>query len=140
MISNIVTQNGSCFICEMRRGQQKHYWTTIEETILVESLLELHSDQTWWANTSFKNGYLEKIEATMEARLLRYGLKVFSYIQPQIKTLKANYFTITELLTLSGFEANKEKMMFVFEKSVYYETTKVCMYINHHLKPVDIVI
>ncbi|KAB2608596.1 hypothetical protein D8674_011764 [Pyrus ussuriensis x Pyrus communis] len=60
----------------------------------------------------------------MEARLLGCGLKVFSYIQPRIKTLKAKYFTITELLALSGFEGNKEKMMFVCEKSVYYETTK----------------
>ncbi|RXH76999.1 hypothetical protein DVH24_019887 [Malus domestica] len=116
--------NGTCFICKTRKGQQKHYWTTIEETILVESLLELHSDPTWRANTSFKNGYLEKIEAMMEAKLPGCGLKAFPYIQSQIKTLKAKYFVVTELLALSGFEGNKEKMMFVCEKSVYDETTR----------------
>ncbi|CAN6718760.1 unnamed protein product [Malus baccata var. baccata] len=116
--------NGTCFICKARKGQQKHYWTTIEETILVELLLELHSDPTWRANTSFKNGYLEKIEAMMEAKLPGCGLKVFPYIQPRIKTLKAKYFVVTELLALSEFERNKEKMMFVCEKSVYDETTR----------------
>ncbi|KAM1759355.1 hypothetical protein FF2_008221 [Malus domestica] len=54
------------------RGQQKHYWTTTEDTILVESLLKLHSDPTWRADTGFKNGYLGKIEVMIEAKLPRF--------------------------------------------------------------------
>ncbi|KAM2475741.1 hypothetical protein PS1_008298 [Malus domestica] len=76
------------------RGQQKHYWTSTEDTILVESLLELHSDPTWRADTGFKNGYLGKIEVMIEAKLP------------------------------SGFEWNEEKMMLAYEKSAYDETTK----------------
>ncbi|CAN6685443.1 unnamed protein product [Malus baccata var. baccata] len=80
------------------RGQQKHYWTTTEDTILR-------------ADTGFKNGYLGKIEAMMEAKLLGCGLKASPHIESHIKTLKEKYFALTELLALSGFEWNEEKMM-----------------------------
>ncbi|RXH97394.1 hypothetical protein DVH24_007740 [Malus domestica] len=86
------------------KGQQKHYWTTTEDTILVESLLELHSDPTWRADTSFKNSYLGKIEAMMEAKLLGCGLKASPHIESRIKTLKEKYFALTELLALSGMK------------------------------------
>ncbi|CAN6562247.1 unnamed protein product [Malus baccata var. baccata] len=99
-------------------------WGTAEYTILVESLLELHSVPTWQADTGFKNGYLGKIEAMMEAKLPGCGLKVCPYIESRIKTLKAKYFALTELLSLSEFEWNEEKMMLVCEKSVYDETVK----------------
>ncbi|CAN6708654.1 unnamed protein product [Malus baccata var. baccata] len=106
------------------RGQHKHYWTTTEDTILVESLLELHGDPTWRADTGFKNGYLGKIEVMMEAKLPRCGLKASPHIESRIKTLKATYFALTELLALSGFEWNEEKMMLACEKSAYDEATK----------------
>ncbi|XP_050125783.1 uncharacterized protein LOC126603069 [Malus sylvestris] len=99
-------------------------WGTTEDTILVESLLELHSDPTWRVDTSFKNGYLGKIEAMMEAKLLGCRLKVSPHIESRIKMFKAKYFALTELLALSGFEWNEEKMMLACEKSVYDETTK----------------
>ncbi|TQD87259.1 hypothetical protein C1H46_027183 [Malus baccata] len=77
------------------RGQQKRYWTTNEDTILVESLLELHSDSTWRASIGFKNGYLGKIEVMMEAKLPGFRLKASPHIESHIKTLKAKYFAIT---------------------------------------------
>ena len=93
---------------------------------LNHCLLELHSDPTWRADTGFKNGYLGKIEAMMEAKLPGCELKVSPHIESRIK--KAKYFALTELLALSGFVWNEEKMMLACEKSVYDETTKVCIY------------
>ncbi|KAB2607171.1 ATPase WRNIP1 [Pyrus ussuriensis x Pyrus communis] len=47
----------------------------------------------------------------MEAKLPGCGLKAFPHIESRIKMLKAKYFALTELLALSGFEWNEEKMM-----------------------------
>ncbi|KAB2623898.1 hypothetical protein D8674_037851 [Pyrus ussuriensis x Pyrus communis] len=106
----------------IERRQQKHYWTTTEDTILVESLLELHNDPTWRADIGFKN--VGSYDAMMEAKLPGCGLKASPHIESRIKMLKAKYFALTELLALSGFEWNEEKMMLACEKSVYDETTK----------------
>ncbi|RXI01017.1 hypothetical protein DVH24_001251 [Malus domestica] len=97
----------SCFDSWYRKGQQKHYWTTTKDTILIESLLELHSDQTWRVDTGFKNGYLGKIETIMEAKFPGCRLKASPHIESRIKTLKAKYFALIELLALSGFEWNE---------------------------------
>ncbi|TQD75383.1 hypothetical protein C1H46_039076 [Malus baccata] len=60
----------------------------------------------------------------MEAKLPGCGLKASPHIESHIKTLKAKYFALTELLALSGFEWHEEKMMLACEKSAYDEITK----------------
>ncbi|CAN6689005.1 unnamed protein product [Malus baccata var. baccata] len=60
----------------------------------------------------------------MEAKLPRCGLKASPHIESRIKTLKAKYFALTELLALNGFEWNEEKMMLACEKNAYDEATK----------------
>ncbi|PQQ03133.1 ATPase WRNIP1 [Prunus yedoensis var. nudiflora] len=87
----------------------------------MESLKELYHDTTWRADTGFKNDYLDKLECMLEAKIPDCGLKASPHIESRVKTLKLKYFALTEMLSLSRFGWNEEKMMLVCEKSVYDE-------------------
>ena len=107
------------------RGMNKHFWTIAEDAILVESLQELNQNTMWKADCGFKNGYLAQLETMMEAKLPNCGLKASPHIESQVKTLKAKYCALHELLSQSGFGWNDEHMMLMCEKNVYDKWVKV---------------
>ncbi|KAK0590106.1 hypothetical protein LWI29_022765 [Acer saccharum] len=102
----------------------KHFWTIAEDAILVESLQELNQNTMWKAYCGFKNGYLAQLETMMEAKLPNCGLKASPHIESRVKTLKAKYCALHELLSQSGFGWNDEHMMLMCEKNVYDEWVK----------------
>ena len=61
----------------------------------------------------------------MEAKLPNCGLKASPHIESRVKTLKAKYCALHELLSQSGFGWNDEHMMLMCEKNVYDEWVKV---------------
>ncbi|TXG48559.1 hypothetical protein EZV62_024434 [Acer yangbiense] len=78
----------------------------------------------WKAYCRFKNGYLAHLETMMEAKLPNCGLKASPYIESQVKTLKAKYCALHELLSQSGFGWNDEHMMLMCEKKNVYDYWK----------------
>ncbi|XP_062088961.1 uncharacterized protein LOC133795528 [Humulus lupulus] len=106
------------------RGQNKHYWTPIEENALIDCLLELSQNPTWRADFGFKNGYLQQIEIMLETKLQRSGLKASPHIESCIKTSKGKYCCLTEMLSLSGFGWDNEHVMLLCEKSAFDEWVK----------------
>nr|XP_011464620.1 PREDICTED: uncharacterized protein LOC105351564 [Fragaria vesca subsp. vesca] len=101
------------------RGQNKRYWTDEENDKLLESLLELHHDKKWKADTGFKNGFLKQLQHVMESKLPGCGILANPHIKSRIKTLKTKYVAVAEMLNQSGFSWNEQEMMLVCEKSVY---------------------
>ncbi|TXG63780.1 hypothetical protein EZV62_010774 [Acer yangbiense] len=79
----------------------------------------------WKADCGFKNGYLAQLETMMEAKLPNCGLKASPHIESRVKTLKAKYCALHELLSQSGFGWNDEHMMLMCEKNVYDEWVKI---------------
>ncbi|XP_024156095.1 uncharacterized protein LOC112164088 [Rosa chinensis] len=106
------------------RGQNKRFWTTKEDDVLVSSLLELYHDPKWRADTGFKNGYLQKLQDMIEAKLPNCGILANPHIESRIKTLKGKYVALSEALSQSGFGWNEEAMMLDCERSVFDEWAK----------------
>lgn len=59
-------------------------------------------------------------------------MKASPHIESRLKTLKQKFNALNEMLSLSGFVWNEEKMMLVCEKSVYDEWLKVTRHIFIH--------
>ncbi|KAL6146838.1 hypothetical protein ACLB2K_057515 [Fragaria x ananassa] len=57
----------------------------------------------------------------MEAKLPGHGILTNPHIESHIKTLKAKYVVLSEMLNQSGFSWNEQEMMLVCEQSVFIE-------------------
>lgn len=91
----------------------------------MESLLELHHDKKWKADNGFKNGYLKHLQSMMKSKLPGHGILANPHIESRIKTLKAKYAALYEMLNQNGFSWNKQEMMVVCEQSVFNEWVEV---------------
>ncbi|KAL6184451.1 hypothetical protein ACLB2K_045852 [Fragaria x ananassa] len=60
----------------------------------------------------------------MEAKLPGHGILANPHIESRIKTLKAKYAALSEMLNQSGFSWNEQEMMLVCEQSVFTEWVK----------------
>ncbi|CAL9019553.1 unnamed protein product [Prunus brigantina] len=79
--------------------------------------MELHQNTNWRADSSFKNGYLNKLETMLKVKLPNSGLKASPHIESRVKTLKGKYGALADALSQSGFGWNEEEMMLVCEKN-----------------------
>ena len=98
-----------------------------QDDALVEALLELSQNAIWRADCGFKNGYLLQLEAMMEAKLPGCGIKSSPHIESRAKWFKQKYSAMTDMLALSGFGWDNDKMVLQCEKNVYDEYVKVCV-------------
>ncbi|BFG41001.1 hypothetical protein CerSpe_272750 [Prunus speciosa] len=85
----------------------------------MECLMELHQNINWRGDSGFKNGYLNKLEIILEAKLPNSWLKASPHIESRVKTLKGKYGALADTLSQSGFGWNEEDMMLVCEKGVF---------------------
>ncbi|XP_021809838.1 uncharacterized protein LOC110753277 [Prunus avium] len=106
------------------RGLNKRFWTTKEDSALVESLQELYHDTSWRDDNGFKNGYLGHIEAMLEFKLPGCGIHASPHIESRVKTLKKKYSALCEMLAQNGFGWDDEQMMLVCDRRVYDEWVK----------------
>lgn len=61
----------------------------------------------------------------MEVKLLGYGLKVSPPIESQVKWFKQKYCFMHNILYVSSFGWDNEKVMITCENGVFYEYVKV---------------
>ena len=99
----------------------------------MECLMELHQNTNWRGDSSFKNGYLNKLETMLEVKLPNSGLKASPHIESRVKTLKGKYGALADALSQSGFGWNEEEMMLVCEKSVFDAWAKVNLSISYSM-------
>ncbi|PON33240.1 Myb/SANT-like domain containing protein [Parasponia andersonii] len=109
---------------ERGRGKNKHYWTIDEDAALLDSLHELYQNTLWRAECGFKNGYLAQLETMLVRKLPGSELKASPHIESRIKTLKAKYYALSEMLCHKGFDWNDKQMMLICERKVYIDWVK----------------
>ncbi|POO03065.1 hypothetical protein TorRG33x02_011260 [Trema orientale] len=99
----------------------KRFWTTDENNKLIEALLEIYNEGKYKAEGNFKVNHLTTIERYLEIYLSGCGLKAKPHIESRMKTLKAQFCTVYEMLTgpnCSGFRWDADMNLIYAEKLV----------------------
>ncbi|KAK1258393.1 hypothetical protein QJS04_geneDACA006994 [Acorus gramineus] len=113
MDSEQITQTG-------RDANNKHVWTSQEDLILVENMVELCVAGKIKADNGFKPGTFGEIEKMMHDKLPGCGIKAHPHIESRLKYLKNKYNAINEMLEHgSGFAWDEDKKMVICEKTIY---------------------
>ncbi|KAL3638032.1 hypothetical protein CASFOL_018480 [Castilleja foliolosa] len=102
-------------------GRNKRYWTPQEDTILLQSLLEISHNPKWKSENGFKNGYMNRLEETLVEKIPNCGLKAEPHIESRLKHWSEKYCAMAEMLGNSGFNWDSERKVLQVEKLVYDE-------------------
>ncbi|KAL3644955.1 hypothetical protein CASFOL_010135 [Castilleja foliolosa] len=73
------------------RGRNKRYWTPQEDSILLQSLLDISRNPKWKSENGFKNGYMKRLEETLMEKIPDCGLKAEPYIESRLKYWSEKY-------------------------------------------------
>ena len=112
-------------------GRNKRPWTTHEDAKLIDALMDLHvSGKYSGADNGFKPGYLKAVQQLLEVSLPNSGLKAEPHIKSRMKTLKANFSIVYDMLVGTntsgfGFRWDSETCCIDAEDQVWNEYIKV---------------
>ncbi|KAL8161624.1 hypothetical protein V2J09_013113 [Rumex salicifolius] len=106
------------------RGRNKRYWTAEEDDILIQSLLELSQNGKWKGESGFKSGYMNKLKEMISKNLPTCGLKAEPHIDSRLKHWLEKYYTMAEMLGISGFGWDDVKNVLQVERTVFDEWIK----------------
>ena len=81
----------------------KHYWTTQEDKVLIEALVELSINTMWRGENGFRNGYLYQLEKMMKEKFPQTTLKAVPNIESCVKLFRSKTTAIADILAISGF-------------------------------------
>ncbi|XP_054785965.1 uncharacterized protein At2g29880-like [Prosopis cineraria] len=104
-----------------------HVWTPEEDSLLVQSLLQLRDDGTLVADNGFKAGGLKKLQRMIEEKSPGCGILAVPHIQSRLKTLKTSWQVIYDMLygsNTSGFGWDPDKQCVTADKEVWDEYVK----------------
>uniref|UniRef100_A0A803NQW5 Myb/SANT-like domain-containing protein n=1 Tax=Cannabis sativa TaxID=3483 RepID=A0A803NQW5_CANSA len=107
---NVLVHNFAQQVLRTDEEEKKYQRTTIEDSKLVECLLELVNSGRWKAdNGTFKPGYLQQLERWMNEKVPHCRLKGQPHIESRIKILKKQFNAISDMLKqASGFGWNED--------------------------------
>ena len=101
------------FLCKYAsirgRGRNKRFWTSEEDEILLQSLLEMSHNPKWRGENGFKGGYMNKLEEMISTKLPICGLKAEPHIESRLKHWSDKYIAMAKMLNQSGFNWDDEK-------------------------------
>ncbi|XP_077249542.1 uncharacterized protein LOC143889253 [Tasmannia lanceolata] len=97
-------------------GKNKRVWHANEDTVLVHALVDLCN--TGWKsdNGTFRTGYMSILEKTVKTKFPGCGLKATPHIESRLKTLKKQYYAISDMLKNSDFVWNDDVKCAMCEK------------------------
>ena len=104
----------------------KHTWTTLEDTSLVECLVQMKTD-----GTGFNKGYYKDLEEMLKEKLPNCGLKANPHIMSRIRTMKKQWqlqYDMVQNKNTYGFGWDPEKKCVIAEDHVWDEYIKVMTY------------
>ena len=78
-----------------------HQWTSTEDAVLVNCLLEL-VNQGWSKDNGFRAGYLQQLEKWMAEKIQNCGIKGDPHLKSRMKTLKTQYRELADMLGHAG--------------------------------------
>nr|XP_043618992.1 uncharacterized protein LOC122590876 [Erigeron canadensis] len=79
--------------------RNKRPWTMHEDAKLIDALMNLHvSGKYSSTDNGFKPGYLKAVQQLLDVSLPNSGLKAGPHIKSRIKTLKANFSIVHDML------------------------------------------
>ena len=84
------------------RDKNKKVWTMEEDRALIECLQEIAIDPRYKQDSTWKNGYLIRVEELINQKLPLRGIKADPHIDSRWKTLKGKYYAIAEILNKSS--------------------------------------
>ena len=119
------------------RGKNKRFWTSEEDEILLQCLLELAQNPKWKGESGFKSGYMNKLEEMISSKLPTCGLKAEPHIESRLKHWSDKYCAMAEMLSMSGFGWDDVKKVLQVERSVFDDWTKVIYFYFHYLSHVS---
>ncbi|CAI9267915.1 unnamed protein product [Lactuca saligna] len=97
-------------------------WTSIEETKLVEALVNMTTPGGFKADNGFKSGYLQYLEKALKQALPNSGLLGKPHIKSKIKTMKKDCQCVYDMVNgsnTSGFGYDPEKYCVTAEDLVW---------------------
>ena len=80
-----------------RRGKNKQYWTYEEVSMLIKYLHRLSVHPKCKLDSSFKNGYMNRLEDLINNEFPNYDLKAFPHIESRIKHWSEKYSAMIEM-------------------------------------------
>lgn len=104
------------------KGRNYRTWTTIEDNILVEALVNMANSGGYKADNGFKSGYLQHLENEIKKSLPHAGIMGKPHIESRIRTMKKDWQFVYDMLNgnnTSGFGFDSVKQCVTAEPNVW---------------------
>lgn len=120
----------------------RHYrnWTKIEDTKLVEAMVDAVNSGLYKADNGFKIGFVTNLEQALNVSLPDSKILAKPHIESRLKTLKRDWQTVYDMLhgnNTSGFGYDSSNKCVTAEESVweaYLQVHITMFYIYYHVK------
>ena len=88
-------------------------------------MFKLSIDPHWKCESSFRNGYMTRLEELIGKVIPNYGLKALLHIDSRLKTFIGKFRAICEMLGNSGFKWDDDRKIIFVERKVCDEYCKI---------------